>query len=136
MHESLVAGRKTRGYTRYSPTLFPLLFCLIGRCSRRWGPGAGDPRCRPPQREDPRCRLRRGVPPRPRGVWRFPCRRPRLFDHVVFVLAFLRQPCILVSVLRYYASANLVLSSCCIRALVAHGLYLNSLYYFICSVVL
>src|ERR1043165_5694083 len=41
MHNSLVAGRKTRGYIRYSLLLFPLLFCLIGRCSRRWSPGAG-----------------------------------------------------------------------------------------------
>src|SRR3954470_8210683 len=50
MHKSLVAG-------------IPLLFCLIGRCSRRWSPGAGDPRHRPPQREDPRCLLRRRGPP-------------------------------------------------------------------------
>src|SRR3954466_225655 len=63
MHISLVAGRKTRGYIRYSLLLFPLLFCLIGRCSRRWSTGAGDPRCRPPQREDPRGLLRRRVPP-------------------------------------------------------------------------
>src|ERR1043165_878077 len=63
MHNSLVAGRKTRGYIRYSLLLFPLLFCLIGRCSRRWRPGAGDPRHRPPQREDPRCHLRCRVPP-------------------------------------------------------------------------
>src|ERR1043165_4455162 len=41
MHNSLVAGRKTRGYIRYSLLLFPLLFCLIGRCSRRWSPGGG-----------------------------------------------------------------------------------------------
>src|SRR3954466_4934491 len=46
MHISLVAGRKTRGYTRYSLLLFPLLFCLIDCCRRRWSPGAGDPRCR------------------------------------------------------------------------------------------
>ena len=39
----LVAGSKTRGYTRYSLLLFPLLFCLIGRCSRRWSPGAEVP---------------------------------------------------------------------------------------------
>src|ERR1041384_7000451 len=73
MHKILVAGRKTRGYTRYSPALFPSLFCLIGRCSRRWSPGAGDPRCL----------LRHGVPPRPGLVWRFPGRSPRLFDRVV-----------------------------------------------------
>src|SRR3954468_16323072 len=96
-------GLSLAEYARYSPLLYfpPLLFCLIGRCSRRWSPGAGDPRCRPPQREDPRCLLRRGVPPRPGVVWRFRGRRPRLFERCCFVLAFLRQPCILVSVLRY-----------------------------------
>src|SRR3954470_13389363 len=72
MHKILVAGRKTRGYTRYSPALFPLLFCLIGRCSRRWSPGAGDPRCRPMQREDPRCLLRRRVPPLTRSSLEVP----------------------------------------------------------------
>src|SRR4051812_42772680 len=88
----------------------PLLFCLIGRCSRRWSLGEGDPRCRPPQREDPRCLLRRGVPPRRGVVWRFPRRRPRLFDHCCFVLAFLRQ---IMSTLCLYSdtisSANFVL---------------------------
>src|SRR3954464_323200 len=72
MHKSLVAGRKTRGYTRYSPALFPLLFCPIGRCSRRWSPGAGDPRHRPPQREGSRCRLRRRVPPLSRSSLEVP----------------------------------------------------------------
>src|SRR3954464_13071509 len=72
MHKTLVAGPKTRGYTRYSPALFPLLFCLIGRCSRRWSPGAGDPRHRPPQREDPRCLLRRRVPPLTRSSLEVP----------------------------------------------------------------
>src|ERR1041384_1019326 len=80
MHISLVAGRKTRGYTRYSLLLFPLLFCLIGRCSRCWSPGA----------EDPRCLLRRGVPPRPGVVWRFPDRRPRLFDRCCFCASLLK----------------------------------------------
>src|SRR3954464_4724684 len=94
--------------------LFPLLLCLIGRCSRRWSFGVGDPRCRPPQREDPRCRLRHGVPPQPGVVWRSPGRRPRLFDRVVFVLAFLRYPCILVSVLRYF----FLLLTLCSRAIV------------------
>src|SRR3954469_23508027 len=88
-----------------------------------WSLGAGDPRCQPPHREDSRCLLRGGVPSRPGVVWRFPGRRPRLFDRVVFVLAFLRHPCILVSVLRYLASTDFVLSSCCIRALMAPGLY-------------
>src|SRR4051812_16705247 len=101
MHKSLVSGRKTRGYTRYSPALFPLLFCLIGRCSRRWSPGAGDPRHRPPQREDPRCLLRRRVPPLTRSSLEVSRQEASSFDRVVFVLAFLRQPCFLVSVLRY-----------------------------------
>src|SRR3954467_3301449 len=102
MHNSLVAGRKTRGYARYSLLLFPLLFCLIGRCSRRWSPGAGDPRHRPPQLEDPRCRLRRRVPPLTRSSLEVPRQEASPFDRVLFVLAFLRQPCFLVSVLRYF----------------------------------
>src|ERR1041384_6516292 len=102
MHISLVAGRKTRGYTRYSPALFPLLFSLIGRCSRRWSPGAGDPRCRPPYREDPRCRLRRRVPPLTRSILEVPRQEASPFRSLLIsVLAFLRQPCILVSILRY-----------------------------------
>src|SRR3954467_2177126 len=53
-------------------SLFPLLFFLTGRCSRRWSPGVGDPRCRPPQREDPRCFLRRRVPPLTRSSLEVP----------------------------------------------------------------
>src|ERR1043165_9924195 len=103
MHKSLVAGRKTRGYTRYSPALFPLLFFLIGRCSRRWSPGVGDPRCRRPQREDPRCLLRRRVPPLTRSSLEVPRQEASPFRSLlIFVLAFLRHPCILVSVLRYF----------------------------------
>ena len=67
----LSSGRKTRGYTRYSPALFPLLFFLIGRCNRRWSLGAGVPRRR---------LLRRRVPRRPGVVRWIPGRRPRLFD--------------------------------------------------------
>src|ERR1041384_2697830 len=41
----LVARRKTCRYTRYSPALFsPLLFFLIGRCSRRWSVGLQEPK--------------------------------------------------------------------------------------------
>src|SRR3954471_18306603 len=72
MHKSLVAGCKTRGYTRYSAALFPLLFFLIDRCSRRWSPGAGDPGHRPPQHEDPPCLLRRRVPPLTRSSLEVP----------------------------------------------------------------
>src|SRR4051812_21200235 len=103
--------------------IFPLLlFCLIGRCSRRWSPGAGDPRCRPPQRDDPRCRLRRGVPPRPGVFWMFPGRRPCLFDLLIFVLAFLRQPCIFVSVLRYFCFRELCALELLYSTLEAPGL--------------
>src|SRR3954466_7663431 len=63
MHNSLVAGRKTRGYIRYSLLLFPLLFCLIGRCSRRWSPGSGVPR---------RSILRRRVFPLTRSILAVP----------------------------------------------------------------
>ena len=56
-------------------------------------------------------------------VWRFPGRRPHLFDRrVVLVLAFLRQPCYSCLYSDTIASTNFVLSSCCIRALVALGL--------------
>src|SRR3954469_22110723 len=85
MHKSLVAGRKTRGYTRYSPALFPPLFCLIGRCSRRWSLGAGVPRRR---------LLRRRVPRRPGVVLEAPRQEASPFRYVSlmwFVLAFLRQ---------------------------------------------
>ena len=83
----LVDGRKTREYTRYSPALFPPFIVFPDRplqlTLEPWSPGAGDPRCL----------LRRRVPRWPGVPWRFPGRRPRLFDRVVFVLAFLRQPC-------------------------------------------
>ena len=102
----LISGRKNRGYARYSPLLYFPLFVLPDRPLQStlepWSPGAGDPRCRLPQHEDPRCLLRHRVSLWPGVVWRFPGRRPRLFDLLLFVLAFLRQPCILVSVLRYF----------------------------------
>src|SRR3954467_15283286 len=52
-------GLSLAEYARYSLLLYfpPLLFCLIGRCSRRWSPGA----------EDPRCLLRRRVFPMARS---------------------------------------------------------------------
>src|SRR3954467_4277321 len=90
MHKSLVAGRKTRGYTRYSRALFPLLFCLIGRCSRRWSPGAEDPRHRPPQREDPRCRLRRRVPPLTRSSLEVPRQEASPFRSCCFCASLLK----------------------------------------------
>src|SRR3954470_16027227 len=58
----LSSGRKTRGYARYSPALiFPFIVLPdrpLQSTLEPWSPGAGDPRCRPPQHEDPRCRHR------------------------------------------------------------------------------
>src|SRR3954467_3772585 len=97
----LSSGRKTRGYARYSPALFPpFLFCLIGRCSRRWSlwsPGAGDPRCRPPQREDPRCLLRRRVPHLTRSSLVVPRQEASHFDRSLFCASLLKAslyPCV------------------------------------------
>src|SRR3954469_25473554 len=82
----LSSGRKTHGYGRYSPLLyFPPLFCLIGRCSRRWSSGSGVPRRR---------LLRRRVLHRPGVVSEAPRQEASPFRSVSllwFVLAFLRQ---------------------------------------------
>src|SRR3954469_10468266 len=84
----------------------PSLFCLIGRCSRRWSPGAGVPRRR---------LLRRRVPRRPGVVWRFPGRRPCLFDRCCFCASLLKADYVyLVSVLRYF----LLSLTLCFRAVV------------------
>src|SRR3954466_5967853 len=115
MHKCLVAGRKTRGYTRYSPALFSLLLCLIGRCSRRWSPGAGDPRCRPPQHEDPRCRLRRGVPPLTRSSLEVPRQEASPFRSLLIICGSLLKatlyPCVCTQIL-------LLLLTLCSRAVV------------------
>src|ERR1041385_1725756 len=102
----LRTGRKTRGNARYSPLLYFLLFFLpdppLQSTLEPWSPGSGDPRFL----------LRRRVPRRPGVVWRF------------LRLAFLRQiMCTLCLYSDTIASANFVLSSCCIRALVAPSLY-------------
>src|SRR3954465_15700008 len=82
----LSSGRKTRGYTRYSPLLYsPFMFCLIGRCSRRWSSGAGVPQRRI---------LRRRIPRRPGVVSEAPRQEALPFRSVylmLFLLAFLRQ---------------------------------------------
>src|SRR3954463_4955936 len=102
MHKSLVAGRKTRGYTRYSPTFIsftglpdrPLQSTLEPRSRRSPMPA--------PQPEDPRCLLRRRVPPLTRSSSEVPKQEASPFRLLLsFVLAFLRQPCSFVSVLRY-----------------------------------
>src|SRR3954471_14888439 len=108
MHKSLVAGRETRGYTRYSPAFFPLLFCLIGRCSRHWSPGAGDPRHRPPQREDPRCHLRRRVTPLTMSSLEVPRQEASPFRSLLIFCASLLKTtlysCVCTQIL--FASAN------------------------------
>src|SRR3954463_11025305 len=72
----LSSGRKTRGYAIYSSFLYFPLFVLPDRPLKLmlepWSPGAGDPRCRPPQHEDPRCRLRCRVPPLTRSSLEVP----------------------------------------------------------------
>src|SRR3954468_23363156 len=63
----------------------PFMFCLIGRYSRRWSPGAGVPRRR---------LLRRRVPRRPGVVSEAPRQEASPFRSaslMCFVLAFLRQ---------------------------------------------
>src|SRR3954471_5186711 len=84
----LSSGRKTRGYARYSPFLYsPFLFCLIGRCSRRWSSGAGVPRWWILLRRDP-------LLPGPGVVLEAPRQEALPFRSVplmLFVLAFLRQ---------------------------------------------
>src|SRR3954464_3406699 len=99
MHKSLVAARKTRGYTRYSPALFPLLYCLIGHCSRRGSRGARDPRHRPPLHEDPRCRLRRRVPPLTRNSLVVPRQEASPFRSCCVCASLLKATLFFVSVL-------------------------------------
>src|ERR1043165_5588683 len=123
MHKSLVAGRKTRGDTRYSPALFPLLFFLIGRCSRRWSPGA----------EDPRSLLRRRVPPLARSSLVVPRQEASPFRSVplmLFVLAFLRQ-----KLANYVCTKILRLFNLCFRILVIPGCNISFIL-FVSSVVL
>src|SRR3954470_3699621 len=93
MHNSLVAGRKTRGYIRYSPAFIsftvlpdrPLQSTLESRSRRS-----------PEERS-----TTSSVPVDQEYLGGSQAGGLALFDRVVFVLAFLRHPCILVSVLRY-----------------------------------
>src|SRR4051812_6439789 len=94
MHNSLVAGRKTRGYTRYSPAF--ISFTVL---PDRPLQSTLEPR----SRSTPEERTTTSSSPLTRSSLEFPGRRPRLLIRVslIFVLAFLRHPCNLVSVLRY-----------------------------------
>src|SRR3954469_14963397 len=95
MHISLVAGRKTRGYTRYSPAFISFTVLPDRPVQSTLEPRSRSSRCRPPQREDPRCCLRRRVPPLTRSSSEVPRQEASPFDRCcLFVLALLRQPCI------------------------------------------
>src|SRR3954468_14492617 len=54
MHKSLVAGRKTRGYTRYSPAFISFTVLPDRPLQSTLQPRSRSSRGRPPQREDPR----------------------------------------------------------------------------------
>src|SRR3954471_2762056 len=93
MHKCLVAGRKTRGYTRYLPLFVSLFIVLPDRPLQ----STFEPR----SKRSPEEPSTTSSSPLTRSNLWFPGRRPRLFDRVVFVLALLRLPFILVSVLKY-----------------------------------
>ena len=92
MHKSLVAGCKTRGYTRYSPALFPLLFS--------WSAVAVDVGAQEQETPDtdhrnvkiPDAVYDVEFPLWPGVVWRFPGRRPRLSIVVDFCASLLKAP--------------------------------------------
>src|ERR1041385_9208764 len=85
MHKCLVTDIRLTGMLDTHPCFIsPFLFCLIGRCSRRWSPGT----------EDPRSPLRRRVPPLARSSLVVPRQEASPFRSIplmLFVLAFLRQ---------------------------------------------
>src|ERR1041385_1877168 len=124
----LSSGHKTHGYARYSPLLYfplfvlpdgPLQSTLEPRSSRSLMPTTAT--------------LSSPIPsttsssPSTRSSLEVPRQEASPFRSVVFVLAFLRQiMCTLCLYSDTFASANFVLSSCCIRALVAPWLVLNS----------
>src|SRR3954466_3760990 len=85
MHKCLVADVRLVGMLdTHLCFISPFLFCLIGRCSRRWSPRAGVPRRR---------LLRRRVPlTRSRSVDPWQEASPfRSISLMLFVLAFLRK---------------------------------------------
>src|ERR1041385_3908834 len=88
MHKCLVADIRLAGILdTHLCFISPFMFCLIGRCSRRWSPGAGVPRRRILLRRDPRR-------PGPGVVSEAPRQEALPFRSVslmLFVLAFLRQ---------------------------------------------
>ena len=87
-------GRKSRGYTRYSPAILfpPLLFCIHVAAIRSWSPGVDDPGAFFDVKILDGQELIGGS--QAGGLAFSIC--------VLFVLAFLRHNLYLVSVLRYY----------------------------------
>src|ERR1041385_4547639 len=127
MHNCLVADVRLAGMLDTHPCFIsPFLFCLIVRCSRRWSLGVQEQKI-------PGVFFIVEFPPRPGVVWRFPGRRPRLFDRCCFCASLLKAT--LYSLCLYsdtIAFADFVFLSSCIRALVAPGLYYTACIIFIC----
>src|SRR3954469_6634279 len=92
MHISLVAGRKTRGYTRYSPAFISFTVLPDWPLQSTLEPRSRSSRCRPPQREDPRCRLRRRVPPLTRSSLEVPRKEASPFRSCCVCASLLKAP--------------------------------------------
>src|SRR3954462_4199499 len=90
MHKSLVAGRKTRGDTRYSPAFISFTVLPDRPLQSTLEPRSRSSRCRPPQREDPRCRLRRRVPPSTRSSLEVPRQESSPFRSCCFCASLLK----------------------------------------------
>src|SRR4051794_19623958 len=115
----LSSGRKTREYARYSPLLYFPLFVLPDQPLQST--------LEPRSRSTPEAPTTTSSSPLTRSSSMDPRQEASPFRSVslmLFVLAFLRQiMCTLCLYSDTIASANFVLYSCCIRALVAPGLY-------------
>src|SRR3954462_6610760 len=92
MHKSLVAGRKTRGYTRYSPSFISFTVLPDRPLQSTLEPRSRSSRCRLPQREDPRCRLRRRVPPLTRSNLEVPRQEASPFRSCCVCARLLKAP--------------------------------------------
>src|SRR3954471_663022 len=102
MHISLVAGRKTRGYTRYSPAFFSFTVLPDRPLQSTLKPRSRSSRCRPPQREDPRCRLRRRDPPLTRSSLEVPRQEASPFRSCCVCASLLKAtlyPCVCTQIL-------------------------------------
>src|ERR1041384_3513961 len=125
---SLVAGCKTHGYIRYSPALLSFFIVLPDRPLQ--SPLESRSRRSPVSSTTLSSLLTRStlaVPRQEASPFRSCCVCASLLKATLY-------PCVCTQI--SLLPLTFVFSSCCIRALVAPGLYLYSLYYFICSVVL